>query len=122
MNREPLNRISKRARAGLVAAAGCLFVAAMSGTGAALAADATDAVPSARVNYAGLDLTSEQGARILYERISSAAERVCENAGSRDLESFFASRACKHKAIAEAIAQVGSPRVAAILAASTNHG
>jgi UrcA family protein len=117
MNRESFSRMSNRTRARLAVVAGCLFAAAMSGPGAALAADAADAAPSARVNYAGLDLTSEQGARILYQRIASAAERVCENPGTRDLESSFASHECKRKAISEAIEQVGNPRVAAILAA-----
>ena len=120
MNRESSNRMSKRARAGLMAAAGCLLVAAMSGNAAAFAADANSNVaPSVRVNYAGLDLTSDQGAHILYQRIATAAERVCGNVASRDLRASLASRVCERKAIAEAIEQVGSPKVAAILAAST---
>lgn len=120
MNRESSSRMSKRVRAGLVAAAACMSVAAMSGNAAAFAAGAdSDGAPSLRVNYAGLDLTSDQGARILYQRIETAAERVCETGGSRDLRATLASRLCERKAIAAAIEQVGNPKLAAILAAST---
>jgi UrcA family protein len=121
MNRETSSRMSKHARAALVAVAGCLFAAAVSGNGTAFAAeaDSADAAPSLRVNYAGLDLTSDQGARILYQRIAVAAERVCANPGTRDLRALLATRTCERKAMAEAIEQVGNPKVAAILAATT---
>jgi UrcA family protein len=97
-----------------------LFVAALSGNGAAVAAGASwDGAPSVRVSYAGLDLTSDQGARMLYQRIASAAERVCAHSGTRDLGAYRASRVCERKAIAQAIEQVGNPKVAAILAETT---
>lgn len=124
MNRQSSSRTSHHVRAGLVAVAGCLFAVAMSGTGTAFAGgtDSGDATPSVRVSYAGLDLASDEGARILYRRIASAAERVCENPGSRELTATWASRRCERKAIARAIAQVGNPKLAAILASATVHG
>jgi UrcA family protein len=119
MTRESSSRMSNRARAGLAAVAGCLFATAMSGAAFAADAHSTDAPPSVRVNYAGLDLTSDQGARILYQRIAAAAERVCPSVDSRDLAAVQADRVCRHKAIADAIAQVGNPKLAALLAART---
>jgi len=124
MIRQSSSRTSNHVRAGLVAVAGCLFAVAMSGTGTAFAGgtDSGDATPSVRVSYAGLDLASDAGAQILYRRIANAAERVCENGGSRELTATWARRRCERQAIARAIEQVGNPKVAAILASATVHG
>jgi UrcA family protein len=103
------NRAPARAR--IAAAAGCLFAIATIGSGAVLA---DDAVPAVRVSYAGLDLTSERGVQILYQRIATAAERVCPSADSRNLRAFVDGRACRKQAIERAIAQVGNPKLAAL--------
>jgi UrcA family protein len=69
---------------------------------------------SETVRFADLDTSSPQGAAALYQRISSAAVRVCRN-----LEPFrmlalkqpYAN--CLHTAIANAVEQVNRPAVSA---------
>ncbi len=117
MSRESSSRISSRARARIATVAGCLFAIAMTGSGAALAADAEpDGAPSVAVNYADLDLTTERGAKALYARIAAAAQTVCPRADIADLIRYAKSRACQRHAIAQAVQRVGSPKLAAVLA------
>jgi UrcA family protein len=117
MTRQSSSRAPVRAQVRIAAAAGCLFAIAMSGSGAVLA---DDAPPAVRVNYAGLDLTTERGAQMLYERINAAAERVCPSADSRDLLTTLNGRICRKHAVEQAIAQVGNPKLAALLAQHTS--
>jgi UrcA family protein len=107
-----------RARAAVAAVAGCLFAVAM---GAARATP-SDSPPTVRVSYADLDLTTEQGVRVLYARIVSAADLVCPYAGIENLSLYVRSRACRKQAIAEAVQHVGNPRLAALSAEHTGHG
>jgi UrcA family protein len=113
-------RARPRFAAAAIAAAitGCLFVATL---GVATAAP-SDSPPTVRVNYADLDLTTEQGARVLYGRIVAAAELVCPYAEMQNLTLYWKSRVCQKRAIAEAVAHVGSPRLAALLARHGAHG
>ena len=68
-------------------------------------------VPTYRVKYADLDLGHRAGADVLFARIKSAARRVCEPVAAS--EPFLFARAlqqsCMDKAIADAVADVGSP-------------
>lgn len=112
MTRHSSSRSTARAHARTAAVAGSLLAIALASSATVLAADAA---PSVRVSYAGLDLKSEQGARILYRRISAAAEQVCPSADPRALVEFSASRACRAQAVARAIQEVGNPKLAAML-------
>lgn len=76
----------------------------------------------AKVNYADLDLQSPVGAAALYRRINSAARRVCDAGGSRDLRAQQAARRCRETAVARAVATIGSAQLAALHASRARHG
>ncbi len=89
---------------------------------AAAAQPAAD-VPQITVPYSLRDLASDHGTHVLYQRIVNAARTVCPAGDSRDLDAFAASRTCQRQAVARAVAQVGSARLAALQArASMRHG
>jgi UrcA family protein len=79
-------------------------------------------VPSVAIQYSAFELSSDEGARILYRRIASAAQEVCPQADSRDLNGFALSKACRSEAIARAVRDIHSPRLAALYSARTTHG
>jgi len=91
------------------------------GSSMANAAPALD-VPSATVKYSDLNLTTDEGAHQLYKRISAAARVVCPDADLRDLSAFASSKTCQSEAIARAVRDVRSPRLAAVYDARTHHG
>jgi UrcA family protein len=73
---------------------------------------------SVTVHYEDLNTNSAQGAAVLYQRIRSAAETVCDNLGSRRslaLQSRYAD--CVHGAISVAVAKVNRPAVTEYAAA-----
>jgi UrcA family protein len=98
---------------------GCLLMTAASLAQAA--APAGDSV-SLTVRYADLNMATEEGANQLYSRISKAARAVCERDDLRDLSTFAASKACESAAIARAVTDVHSPRLAATYAARIQRG
>jgi len=104
----------------LAAGAGAVLFAAA--PLAANAGPATDA-PSVAVSYGDLDLQTEHGARTLLQRIRLAAQEVCPQVrDNRDLSRVEARILCLHQAVARAVQQVGSPRLAAVLSARAPHG
>jgi UrcA family protein len=86
------------------------------------AAPATDDVLSVTVKYSDLDLATDEGASKLYSRIATAAHVVCPEPNSRDLRAFASGKTCQSEAIARAVRDVHSPRLAAAYSAHTNHG
>jgi len=68
---------------------------------------------SKKVSYAGLNLSSQAGAEILYGRIKSAARDVC---GGRDpvLRGSITRTPCYRDAVSNAVAQVNSPVLSAL--------
>ena len=110
-------RIAGRSAAALFAlAAGVVFVStASAGT------PATD-VPMATVRYGDLDLSTNAGAKTLYNRISMVARQVCPSDESRDLSRLHIARACQQAAIERAVRSVNSPHLAAAYAAATHRG
>ena len=70
---------------------------------------------SITVNYAELDLTQPAGAQILYRRIQQAAFEIC---GGGFIGPFGDIRTkaspCYKNAVANAVAQVNSPRLSAL--------
>jgi UrcA family protein len=107
-----------------VAAIGALAAAALlASPAAASAAQAAADSPQTTVHYSLRDLSSDRGTQALYRRIVSAARTVCPAGDSRDLVAFAASRQCQRQAVARAVAQIGSARLAALHAhASARHG
>jgi UrcA family protein len=74
---------------------------------------------SVTVPFGDLNLGSSQGVNTLYARIAAAAHEVCAPQGvdMRDLQAYAAERACVSQAIANAVRDVHSTKVAASLAA-----
>jgi UrcA family protein len=76
------------------------------------------AVTQARVPLADLDLASAAGARVLLQRIETAADEVCggeTHARSKAAQADY--RACRAQAISDAVASMRTPTLTALLAA-----
>ena len=85
-------------------------------------ARATDQdLPSERVSYADLDISKPAGAKTLYHRIVSAANRVCSANTYVYLPTQKGVRECTDTAIDKAVKDVGSPALSALRPASTMH-
>jgi len=93
---------------------------AIGAVGSARAASANAA--GLTVRYSDLNLSTEQGALILYGRIVAAAYRVCAADNMLDLNAMAAARACREEAIAKAVRDVNSPMLAAVYAERQRHG
>src|SRR4051794_2291183 len=68
-------------------------------------------VPAQAVSYQDLNLNTETGAKVLYERIRGAANQVCGSVEVRDLPAVRAHEACVEKAVSDAVAAVNSQRL-----------
>ena len=67
------------------------------------------------VKYSDLDLDSIAGNKVLYARLSSAAERACgKDPHSRDLQRRMQYRACYDSALNRAVDKVGSRELQAL--------
>jgi UrcA family protein len=78
-------------------------------------ADAQSAEPLTQtVSFRDLDLTSEQGARILYVRLQHAAREVCTPFESLDLTRRRTWQSCVDNALGTAVTQLNNPLVAAL--------
>ena len=86
--------------------------AALFGSFAAVS-QAADA-PSLMVKYQDLNVSNPQGAATLYARIQSAAAVVCGGFEDRGPALKALTDACVHKAIADAVTQVGQPSLTAL--------
>lgn len=96
-------------------AATALATAALPGSSAtASAAQPAAAAPQATIYYSFRDLSTDQATHALYERIVSAARSVCPGYDSRDLIEYANSRQCQRQAVAHAVEQIGSARLAAL--------
>ena len=89
-------------------------VAASSWSTRAAAAQPVGTMPSVAVEYSAADLSTRVGASKLYQRIALAAREVCPAFDSRDLAAFADSKSCQRRAIASAVEQIGSHRLAAV--------
>ncbi|HEY3785474.1 MAG TPA: UrcA family protein [Steroidobacteraceae bacterium] len=99
--------------------------AALAVSGSALAASPSSPLtpaPSITVRYDDLNLASDRGTAVLYQRIARAARDVCPDGFSRDLDVVAASRACQAKAIARAVQDVNNPKLALVHEAHLTRG
>src|SRR5882757_2931661 len=112
------NRFNSRV---LTVLAGCLLTGGLSVAQAA-SPEATPAaaVPTLVVSYGALNLSTTEGNAALYQRITTAARRVCPIEDSRNLAQAAHSSSCRAEAVARAVRDVNSPRLAALLAKRTN--
>src|SRR5271168_3769706 len=66
------------------------------------------------VSYGDLNLDSEQGAKVMYARIRSAAGSVCSSLEGRNLTEKKLWQGCFDNAVANAVGQVNNVRVTAL--------
>jgi UrcA family protein len=99
----------------------CGLVSAAS-IGAPSAAAGGDDVPSIAVKFSQESLVTDAGARQLYRRLIAAAEEVCPNnsVGHRWVTDEVTQ--CRKQAVARAVYQINSPRLAALYAGSSKSG
>jgi UrcA family protein len=97
-------------------------IAAGTAAGAVSAATPDEEVPRLVVHYRPDSLATDQGARLLYARLTHAAEQVCpaEFTGSR-LVSTAVLR-CREQAVARAVREIDNPRLAAVSANGSKRG
>jgi UrcA family protein len=87
------------------------IVAALGVTSLAIGAHADESVvraPARTVHYSDLNLNTQAGAEVLYKRIRNAAEQVCGDVGSRQLEEAAAARACVEQAVVGSVRAVNN--------------
>ena len=97
-----------------------VFATCVGAVGSAHAASAD--APTLKVRYSDLDLSTRQGALVLYERIDTAAHRVCGIGNMLDLASMATARVCREEAIAKAVRDVNSPMLVSVFARRQGHG
>jgi UrcA family protein len=85
-------------------------IAALTLSTAAIGAYAAEN-PARTVHYSDLDLGTQAGATVLYNRIRQAAEQVCGNPDLRQLAETAAAKACIHRAVSTSVHAVNNPRL-----------
>jgi UrcA family protein len=68
------------------------------------------------VDFADVDLGSERGIAVLYSRIKTAAEEVCEPIDAREALSAQLAQRCTGEAIERAVATIDVPALTSYLA------
>jgi len=109
-------RLSKNVRA-IHAALGAVTLSA-SLLAAARAAE--DPLPMRVVSYADLNISTSAGAKVLYQRIKSAAQQVCPGDNFHDIE-VWQARECIQKSIDAAVKSVHSPALTALHSQNALH-
>lgn len=78
-------------------------------------AGSEEEVPTRTVSLAGIDMHSEAGAKIVYQRIENAADRVCRvNTGRRSLREIEPAKACAENAVDVAVKTLNVDEVTAL--------
>jgi UrcA family protein len=95
------------------------FVVSLLGVGAAAAA--TPDVRTETVRYQDLNLQSETGVEILFQRIHAAARRVCDQPSAAGMFSSYGIKGCVEKAEGRAVTAVNLPALSAFYQKSTGH-
>jgi len=86
----------------------CLLGAAQGSFGS------NDGTRTFTVNYRDLNLSTIEGASILYQRLKGAARAVCDGPPSGEVHAYQEWRSCYEAAIADAVAKVDSPLLTAL--------
>ena len=98
-------------------AAALIVLGACSAIGAAGVVRAAGADARAfTVRYSDLDPSTDAGARALYARIAAAAYRVCAPDNMLSPDAMATARVCREDAIARAVRDIHSPRLASLSA------
>jgi UrcA family protein len=85
-------------------------------------AASVDEVPTLVVRYDPQALATDEGARAVYEKIASAARKVCTEGSSHDLKAFAEAYRCRKAAIARAVGEIHHPRLVEIAAGRAKRG
>ena len=101
------------------------LTAAITIFGLGLGAQLTYATPPqgvhfVEVRFSDLDLTHNEGAAVLYQRLHAAAKAVCASLNARDLASQMRFRDCVQTGIASAVAKIDRPVLTEYYKAHTN--
>jgi UrcA family protein len=112
-----MNMTQNTIRAATFFLAGAITFCALEAT--ARAAD--DALPTRTVSYADLDISKPAGAKVLYHRITAAANEVCGFGAYRDMGSRQRQQDCVKASIDKAVKDVGSPALSALRPGSFVH-
>jgi UrcA family protein len=74
--------------------------------GPARAESADPEVPSVAVHYGDLDLTSDAGIKVLYQRLRVAAKQVCSAFTGFQIKDVMQRRACYKESLSDAVTKV----------------
>ena len=96
---------------------GVLSVPAVALAGTVSIADSSGDDASVTVSYRDLDINTQAGAEKLYQRIVSAAQRVCPDTDSIDIARYRREVQCRQQAVDRAVDGVKSTQLAAVRAA-----
>jgi UrcA family protein len=96
----------------LLAIRAAAMVALFALTSAVALADQPPATRLAKVSLAGLDLSTPEGARAAYERIKTAAERLCSQVESDPFPEIYAR--CVRETLADVVGRIKAPALAAL--------
>ena len=66
------------------------------------------------ITYGELDLSTTDGAQVLYQRIKRAARKVCQTNGLMSVARQRRARECYDRVVADAVSQVNQPLVASV--------
>jgi UrcA family protein len=78
------------------------------------AAQADEALPHKVVRFKDLNLSSTEGAAVLYGRIKSAANDVCGKGDRFNLSQARTIQVCINEAVSRAVAQINSPMLTSL--------
>jgi UrcA family protein len=87
----------------------------------AVARAADDGLPTRTISYADLDISKPAGAKVLYGRIRSAANQVCDYSAYWEMSLRQTQHDCVEKAIDKAVKQVDSPALSALRPTKSMH-
>ncbi len=82
---------------------------ALAGTQGAIADDARVVQLSDKVSYGELNLRSQRGVEVLYQRLANAAKEVCSPLNAQRAHTVGAYRQCVSDALSNAIRDVDQP-------------
>jgi UrcA family protein len=112
-----MNMTQNTIRAASFFLAGAITLCALQAT--ARAAD--DGLPKRTVSYADLDISKPAGAKILYHRITAAANEVCAYGAYWEISTRQKQHDCVQAAIDKAVKDVDSPALSALRPGSLVH-
>jgi len=104
----------------ITALSACIAIGAAAA--AAHAGEPSASAPAVKVGYHDLNLATDAGNSALYARLEKAAAKVCVVDDIRDLAAVAARPACEQQAIARAVREINSPRLAALYSARAPRG